>query len=116
MWECKKCDYKNSNSNLTCHGKDCDGRHDLDSKIKIEKHNEKKIKPKKINRIYDYCPVHKCDVVLEQRRYKGKIAWECTKGYHRLAILKGKSKPFPEGLLEELERQDELRLAPKINL
>jgi len=105
MWQCNKCDFKNSNSNQNCHGSNCDGQRGLDSKVRIEKHNEKK-RYKKINRIYDFCPVHHCDVVLVEARYKGKKAWRCTKGPHRLAILRGESKPFPEGLLEELERQD----------
>lgn len=103
MWECSKCNYKNSNSSLKCHGSNCKG-------IRTEAKENKEVKtirkPKPIKRIYDFCPVHKKDVVLIETKWKGKQAWRCTAGSHKPCFLRGKSKPFPPGLLEELERKD----------
>lgn len=104
MWKCKKCKTKNNNSSLKCHGPGCDG-----TKIKSAvKPKEVKVetKPPKIKRIYDFCPACKKDTVSVETRYKGKQAWRCTNAVHRPSYLRGKSKPFPPGLLEKLEAKD----------
>lgn len=104
MWLCKKCKYKNSNSNEKCHGIGCD-QVKKKSMIKVQKSDIIK-EPKKIKRIYDFCPACKKDTVSVETRYKGKQAWRCTNAPHRPSYLRGKSKPFPPGLLESLEALD----------
>lgn len=106
MWLCKKCNHKNSNSSLNCHGLNCDGKQETDhfESPTIEIKNEK---PKK--RIYDYCPVHQKDVVFVESRWHGKKVWRCTHGGHKPCILIGKSKPFPIELMTEEEREKYLQ-------
>lgn len=106
MWECKKCHYHNSNSNKTCHGKGCKVVKKQDM-VKVQVSDIIK-KPEPVKRIYDFCPFCKKDVVCRSTTWKGKPAWRCTNGVHKPMILKGKSKPFPPGLLESLKEQDRL--------
>lgn len=93
MWQCKQCFYKNNNSTKKCHGDNCKALRDLEAyelPIKIIKEAKKKDP-----RVYDFCPNCRKDTFWLPRRYEGKKAWSCTVCY-KIAILKGKSKPFPE--------------------
>lgn len=103
MWKCKRCKTKNNNSSLKCHGPGCIGTKQTTAVKSKVVNIETKLK---VKRIYDFCLVCRKDVVLIQVRHQGENLYRCTNGIHRLQRVIGKTKPFPPGLLEELEAKD----------
>ena len=92
MWKCTKCNYKNNNSSLTCHGNNCDGLKETDALKNPVQVTQRK---KKVEKLYDFCPACGKDMFFTPCRWKGKKAWSCESGKHRPCNFTGRSKPFP---------------------
>ena len=74
MWKCPKCEYKNNNSSLTCHGNKCDGKR---GKI-----------PDKTKKVLDLCP--KCNketIFTFERNKMVEIEQETIGGGHRTKTI-----------------------------
>lgn len=93
MWLCKKCSYKNNNSNKTCHGYNCDGIKEKDGILPLHEINPKRKKEGK--KVFDYCQACKKDMFFTPCMWKGKRGyWRCESHSHRPCELVGKTKPI----------------------
>ena len=82
MWQCKKCDYKNSNSSEKCHGLDCKAIRDSDA-VEIPQAIVN-LEIDKMETIEDYCP--KCmkkQFFSKDSRKTFRWRWRCH-GCHKL--------------------------------
>ena len=89
MWICKKCNFKNTTSSLNCHGRECDGKRDINA-VEIPKviQNEDNIET-----VEDYCPVCKKDQFFSKDSKKMlRWRWKCH-GCKKLFNRKKDKKP-----------------------
>lgn len=100
MWQCKKCNYKNSNSSEKCHGENCAGIRESDAhEVPIAVIN---LQQDKIETIEDYCPVcRKNQFFSKDSRKAFRWRWKCH-GCHKLFKHKKdkKNKPKNQTILE----------------
>lgn len=91
MWQCKKCNFKNSNSSAKCHGGLCDGVRENDAfEMPIAVMNENEDKSETVR---DYCPVCKKDEFFSKDSRKSfRWRWKCH-GCKKLFHRKKDKKP-----------------------
>jgi len=98
MWKCKKCNFKNSNSSLTCHGIGC-------NETKIYKEKEIK-KMKEIENIKEYrafCRHCEKEVTaVKAGRLKFKVVWKCNTCKRRFFGV-GKAEEVKKDKLKETQ-------------
>ena len=85
MWQCKLCNFKNSNSSMNCHGQKCFGiretdAHEIPTAVIKEKEDQ-------LETVLDYCPVCKKEQYFSKDSRKTfRWRWKChgcKKLYHR---------------------------------
>lgn len=85
MWQCKKCNFKNSNSSEKCHGKQC-----MELRSNSGKHIEETIIKQKINKVrIDFCPICDTNRTFTQRT----LGWKCGGCGKYFRIKKEKNAP-----------------------
>lgn len=82
MWECKICNFKNSNSSLNCHGAGCRGKRD-EVAINIPK-AVLNTKESMVDTREDYCPVcKKRSFFSKDKRKRFRLRYRCH-GCHKM--------------------------------
>ena len=98
MWQCQKCEYKNSNSSEKCHGMGCNEKRSYDF-IKPVVKTVKGIIPikKEIDPfVRDFCQACKEKRIFKFSRMRGGQKHYVCLVCNRRSIQKGKSEKIPE--------------------
>ena len=95
MWLCKRCGFKNNNTNEKCHGIDCNAIREYEAILQFE--TQTAIENRDHRRVLDKCPKCKKDTIFVFKRMKAKRKiFNCTE-CNSSCFQIGKSKPVPEG-------------------